>query len=145
MRAKLNTLIVLIRRCLLAFLIYKIRCSLACDFCLILMQMIATLGGKLTVDVPMLLAFSLMAICLIFTYFNKLVFWLVNCDLIASGAIFILLVVPGVPLVHLDCQFFDIFYAQICDRMPAFSFGQLSKSRDANQECCLAYTLFMSF
>ena len=71
--------------------------------------------------------------------------WLINCDLIAYGAIFILLMVPDVPFVHFDRKLFDIFYAKIRNGVPAFTLGQFGQSRDANQECRLAYAFFMSF
>ena len=76
---------------------------------------------------------------------SKIALWLINCDMIAYGAIFILLVVPDVPFVHFDRKFFDIIHAKIRNGMPAFTLGQFGQSRDANQKCRLAYAFFMLF
>ena len=76
---------------------------------------------------------------------SKIAFWLINCDLIAYGAIFILLVVPDVPFVYFDRKLFDIFNAKIRNGMSAFTFGQFGQSRDANQKRRLAHAFFMLF
>ena len=106
---------------------------------LILLQMMATWCRKLAIDVPLLLLATTMLLSI------KIALWLINCDLIAYGAIFILLVVPDVPFVHFDRKLFDIFYAKIRNWMPAFTLGQFGQSRDANQKRRLAHAFFMLF
>ena len=64
----------------------------------------------------------------------------VGCQIITGCR---LSLVPHIPFMHLDGQFFDVIDIQVCDGLFSFALGQLCKSGNSNKEGCFTHTLLM--